>query len=132
MFLAIMCNSYKEEEINDNEKRTVLSIPQFLAPIKLAILPLTRKDGLNEKAKKIFNDLKLEFNCYYEEKDSIGKRYRRQDAIGTPFCLTIDHQTFEDDTCTLRYRDKMNQKRVKIKEVFDIIDKEVNLKNFIV
>ena len=81
MFLAIMCNSYKEEKINDNEKRTVLSIPQFLAPIKLAILPLTRKDGLNEKAKKIFNDLKLEFNCYYEEKDSIGKRYRRQDAI---------------------------------------------------
>ena len=132
MFLAIMCNSYKEEEINDNEKRTVLSIPPFLAPIKLAILPLTRKDGLSEKAKKIFNDLKLEFNCYYEEKDSIGKRYRRQDAIGTPFCLTIDHQTLEDDTCTLRHRDKMNQKRVKIKEVFEIIDKEVNLKNFIV
>ena len=132
MFLAIMCNSYKEEEINDNEKRTVLSIPKFLAPIKLAILPLTRKDGLSEKAKKIFNDLKLEFNCYYEEKDSIGKRYRRQDAIGTPFCLTIDHQTLEDDTCTLRYRDKMNQKRVKIKEVFEILDKEVNLKNFIV
>ncbi len=132
MFLAIMCNSYKEEEISDIEKRTVLSIPPFLAPIKLAILPLTRKDGLSEKAKKIFNDLKVEFNCYYEEKDSIGKRYRRQDAIGTPFCLTIDHQTLEDDTCTLRYRDKMNQKRVKIKEVFEIIDKEVNLKNFIV
>ncbi len=133
MFLAVLSNAFKEENITKDdgktETRTVLAIPPALAPVKAAILPLVKKDGLPEKAEKILNILKYDFNCQYEEKDSIGKRYRRQDAIGTPFCITVDHQTLEDDTVTLRYRDSMQQDRVPTEKLFEIIEKEVNFKN---
>ena len=130
MFLTILSHSFKEEEVN-GESRTVLSIPAMLAPVKAAILPLTKKDGLPEKAREILNTLKGEYNCQYEEKDSIGKRYRRQDAIGTPFCITVDHQSLEDNTVTLRDRDTMEQKRVAISEIQSLVSKKVDLKNFL-
>jgi glycyl-tRNA synthetase len=116
-FLAILSSSYKEEKLEDGSDRVVLQIPIPLAPIKVAILPLTKKDGLPEKAHAIMNDLKYDLRCFYEEKDAIGKRYRRQDAIGTPYCITVDHQTLQDDTVTIRDRDTMKQERVKISEV---------------
>ncbi len=132
MFLTVLSNSFEEEEINKEngktEIRTVLRIPEVLAPVKAAILPLVKKDGLPEKARKILEQLKYDFNCQYEEKDSIGKRYRRHDAIGTPFCITVDHQTLEDNTVTLRYRDTMEQERIKIDELNSIIDEKVNFK----
>jgi len=117
MFLAVLSNSYREEvlaakEGEESNERVVLRIPAPLAPVKAAILPLVKKDGLPEKANQIMNDLRFEFRCYYEEKDAIGKRYRRMDAIGTPFCITIDHQTLNDDTVTLRHRDSMEQERL--------------------
>lgn len=114
MFLAILSKSYKEEKLDDGSERVVLRIPAPLAPNKVAILPLTKKDGLPEKAMAIMNDLKFDLRCFYEEKDAIGKRYRRQDAIGTPYSVTVDHQTLEDDTVTVRDRDSMQQERVKI------------------
>src|SRR5690606_35619227 len=104
-FLAVMCNAYENEKLEDGSERTVLLLPAFLAPIKVAVLPLMKKDGLAEKAEEIYNELRWETSCFYEEKDAIGKRYRRQDAIGTPYCITIDHQTLEDNTVTLRDRD---------------------------
>ncbi|MDO8930021.1 MAG: glycine--tRNA ligase [Bacteroidota bacterium] len=132
MFLQIMAASYSEEEIvsEDGKKdmRVVLRIPAPLAPIKLAVLPLMKKDGLAEKAREIIDDLKFDFNCQYDEKDSIGKRYRRQDAIGTPFCVTVDHITMEDNTVTIRYRDTMLQDRVAISDLKNIISGEVSLK----
>jgi glycyl-tRNA synthetase len=132
MFLQIMAASYSEEEIvsEDGKKdmRVVLRIPAPLAPVKLAVLPLMKKDGLAEKAREIIDDLKFDFNCQYDEKDSIGKRYRRQDAIGTPFCVTVDHQTFEDNTVTIRYRDTMLQDRVAIANLKSIISGEVSMK----
>jgi len=116
MFLSVLTNAYKEEEVTDAKGgkavRTVLNIHPSLAPIKAAILPLVKKDGLPEASKAILDDLKYELNCFYEDKDTIGKRYRRQDAVGTPFCITIDHQTLEDGTVTLRNRDTMEQERV--------------------
>ena len=130
MFLTILSHSFKEEEVN-GESRTVLSIPAMLAPVKAAILPLTKKDGLPEKAREILNALKGEYNCQYEEKDSIGKRYRRQDAIGTPFCITVDHQSLEDNTVTIRDRDTMEQKRVAISEIQNLVSEKVDLKNFL-
>ena len=133
MFLAVLSKAFEEETIKKDdgktEIRTVLRFPPALAPVKAAILPLIKKDGLPEKAREVLNLLKYDFNCQYEEKDSIGKRYRRQDAIGTPFCITIDHQTLEDNTVTLRYRDTMAQDRVTIDDLPAIIDKEVNFKN---
>ena len=117
MFLAIFCNSYKEETLEDGSTRVVLNIPAPLAPYKVAVLPLMKKDGLGEKAQAIFDDLKYDFMCSYEEKDTIGKRYRRNDAIGTPFCITIDHQTLQDETVTIRYRDTMLQERLNISEL---------------
>ena len=102
MFLAILSNSLKEETLENNTTRTVLKIPAFLCPYKVALLPLIKKDGLPQIAKDIYNTLKLEFNVTYDEKDAVGRRYRRQDAIGTPFCVTIDHQTKEDNTITIR------------------------------
>ena len=102
MFLSVLSHAFCEEELENGEKRSVLKLPAFLAPIKAAVLPLTKKDGMPEKAREIMKSLRINFNCQYEEKDSIGKRYRRQDAIGTPFCITIDHQSLEDDTITLR------------------------------
>jgi glycyl-tRNA synthetase len=122
MFLAVLANSYKEEKLTnaeggDGNERVVLSIPTALAPVKAAILPLVKKDGLPEKAQGILNELRFDFRCYYEDKDTIGKRYRRMDAIGTPFCITIDHQTIQDNTVTLRHRDSMKQDRVKIESL---------------
>jgi glycyl-tRNA synthetase len=124
MFLAILCESYCEE-IENNEKRVLLKLPPILAPYKVAILPLVKKDNLPKIAKQIFNKLNKEFNCYYEEKDSIGKRYRRQDAIGTPFCITVDHNTLEDDSVTFRNRDDMSQERVKIEFLNEFINKKL-------
>ena len=124
MFLTILSHSYQEEEIN-GENRIVLSIPPMLSPVKAAILPLTKKDGLPEKAKEILKSLQYDFNCQYEEKDSIGKRYRRQDAIGTPFCITVDHQSLEDHTITLRDRDTMQQERIAIEQLHSLISKKV-------
>jgi glycyl-tRNA synthetase len=116
-FLAILSKAYQEEKLEDGSDRVVLRIPPPLAPNKVAILPLIKKDGLPEKAMAILNDLKFDLRCFYEEKDAIGRRYRRQDAIGTPYCLTVDHQTLEDDTVTIRDRDTMKQERVKIEAV---------------
>ena len=128
LFLAIYSNSLKEEELEGGNTRTVLSLPPSLAPYKAAILPLINKDGLPELAKKIHNQLKLDFNVMYEEKDSIGRRYRRMDAIGTPFCITVDHDSLNDNAVTVRFRDSMEQKRIPIDELTDLIDKEVNMK----
>ena len=127
MFLAIMTNSLKNESLLDGTKRTVLSLPPSLAPFKAAVLPLIKKDGLAEIAKKISKDLKSDFQCYYDEKDSIGKRYRRNDALGTPFCITIDHDTPKDNTVTLRERDTMNQYRIGVKELSQHIKEKINL-----
>lgn len=127
MVLSVLCSSYEEQELEGGDKRVVLHLPAPLAPVKCAVMPLVRKDGLPEKAREIVNDLKFDFSTHYEEKDSIGKRYRRQDAIGTPFCITVDHQTLEDNTVTLRERDSMAQTRVNIDELHRIIHKEVSL-----
>ena len=127
MFLSVMCASYCEEQLENGETRVVLRLPAALAPVKLAVLPLVKKDGLPEKAREIMNELKFNFNCYYEEKDSIGKRYRRMDAIGTPYCVTIDHQTLEDGMVTLRERDTMEQRRVAISDLRNIIQDNVSI-----
>ena len=122
-----MCASYCEETLESGESRVVLRLPAALAPVKLAVLPLVKKDGLPEKAREIMNQLKFSFNCYYEEKDSIGKRYRRMDAIGPPYCVTIDHQTLEDGMVTLRERDTMEQRRVAISDLESIIRDNVTI-----
>ena len=127
MFLSIMCGSYCEEKLENGETRVVLKLPAALAPVKLAVLPLVKKDGLPEKAREIINDLKFHFNCQYDEKDSIGKRYRRQDAIGTPYCVTVDHDTLNDNCVTLRNRDTMQQERVPISELNNIIADRVSI-----
>lgn len=130
-FLAVFSASYREETLEDGEQRTVLRLPALLAPVKLGVFPLIKKDGLPEIARKIFEELRLDYNCRYDEKDSIGKRYRRQDAIGTPFCITVDHQTLEDRTVTLRDRDTMKQERVAIVQLRDILDKQLDFKNWL-
>ena len=127
MFLSIMSASYCEEQLENGESRVVLKLPAALAPVKLAVMPLVKKDGLPEKARQIIDDLKFHFHCQYDEKDSIGKRYRRQDAIGTPFCVTVDHQTLEDYCVTLRNRDTMKQERVAISELNNIIADRVSI-----
>ena len=127
MFLAVLSQSYKEEKLDDGSDRVVLQLPPFLAPVKVAILPLVKKDGLPEKAREIMDRLKLDHQCIYEEKDSIGKRYRRMDAIGTPFCITIDHQTLEDQTVTLRDRDTMQQERIAIEKLPAIVEEKVSM-----
>jgi len=109
------------------DSRVVLRLPSVLAPVKLAVLPLVRKDGLPDISRRIVDDLKFDFNCQYDEKDSIGKRYRRQDAIGTPYCITIDYQTVDDGTVTIRYRDTMLQERVAITDLKNIIADKVSL-----
>jgi glycyl-tRNA synthetase len=131
MFLAVLASSFKEEELKDNNTRIVLKIPGFLSPYKLAILPLVKKDGLSEYAKKIYDDLKVHFNIAYDEKDAVGRRYRRQDAIGTPVCLTVDHDSIKDDSVTLRFRDSMDQIRVKVSDVKNEIDKRINISNWL-
>jgi len=120
-FLAVLSHSYNEETLEDGSVRVVMNIPPFLAPIKAAVLPLTKKDGLPEKAREIMEVLKYDFMCQYDEKDAIGKRYRRQDAIGTPYCITIDHQTLDDNTVTIRERDSMKQDRIAIDKISDVI-----------
>ena len=127
MFLSIMCHSYCEEQLENGETRVVLRLPAALAPVKLAVMPLVKKNGLPEKAREIIDDLKFHFNCQYDEKDSIGKRYRRQDAIGTPYCVTVDYDSLEDGCVTLRYRDTMEQKRVKISDLRSIIEDNVTI-----
>ncbi|MBT8325461.1 MAG: glycine--tRNA ligase [Winogradskyella sp.] len=128
MFLAVLSNALVEEELENNTTRTVLKLPAVLAPTKAAILPLVKKDGLPEIAKKIVENLKWDFNVVYDEKDAVGRRYRRQDANGTPFCITVDHDTLDDQTVTIRYRDTMEQKRVKIDELSQLIKAEVDEK----
>jgi glycyl-tRNA synthetase len=130
-FLAILSKTYREEKLDDGTERVVLNIPAPLAPNKVAILPLVKKDGLPEKAEKIMNDLKYDLKCYYEDKDTIGRRYRRQDAIGTPFCLTVDHQTLQDDTVTIRDRETMKQERVRIAEVRDRMRSACSINNLL-
>lgn len=127
-FLSVLSASYREETLEDGETRVVLRIPSVLAPVKLAVFPLIKKDGLPEVAHEILKDLRLEHHCLYDEKDSIGKRYRRMDAIGTPYCITVDHQTLEDRTVTLRDRDTMLQDRVAIDSLSGILDKKLNSK----
>ena len=131
MFLSIFCNSLIEEKLEDRSLRTVLKIPKELAPNKVAILPLLKKDNLPEMAKEIFNKFKFEIKSVYDEKDAIGRRYRRQDALGTPFCITIDHNSLEDNTVTIRERDSMTQKRIKIDEAFNEITQNVSINNIL-
>ncbi len=127
MFLSVLASAYHEEKLEDGSDRVVLRIPPPLAPNKVAILPLMKKDGLPEKAQEIMNLLKFDFRCFYEEKDAIGKRYRRQDAIGTPYCITVDHQTLQDNTVTIRNRDTMKQERVAIAAVKSVIQDSVSM-----
>ena len=126
MFLSVMCHAYTEEQL-ENGSRVVLRLPEPLAPVKCAVLPLVNKDGLPEKAQEIVNELRFHFNTHIEAKDSIGKRYRRQDAIGTPFCVTVDGDTLKDNTVTLRYRDTMKQERVPVSELRSIIEDRVSI-----
>lgn len=128
MFLAVFSNSLVDETLADGSERTVLRLPAVLAPTKAAVLPLVKKDGLPEIARKIMDDLKFDFNVIYDEKDAVGRRYRRQDAVGTPFCITVDHDTLEDNMVTIRHRDTMEQQRVKIEDVRSIISKEVDMR----
>lgn len=131
LFLSVMCGAYCEETTENGETRVVLKLHPALAPVKLAILPLVRKDGLDEKARSVAEQLRFNFACQYDEKDSIGKRYRRQDAIGTPYCITIDHQTLEDDTVTIRDRDTMAQERIPISNLVNVIGERTDLTNLL-
>jgi glycyl-tRNA synthetase len=134
-FLSVLAGSYAEEKVEKEGEelgdRVVLRLPAPMAPIKLAVLPLVKKDGLPEIARKIMDEVKYSFNCMYEEKDSIGRRYRRQDAIGTPFCITVDHKTLNDETVTLRYRDSMEQDRIPVKNIEGIVSEKVNMKKML-
>ena len=125
--LAVLSSAYHEETLENGEKRVVMSLPPALAPVKAAILPLVKKDGLAEKAQEILHSLRVDFNCQYDEKDSIGRRYRRQDAIGTPICITVDHDTLADNTVTVRYRDTMTQDRVPVEKLHEVIADQVNI-----
>lgn len=131
MFLSIMAAAYCEEKLENGESRVVLKLPAPLASVKLAVLPLVKKDGLPEKAREIIDTLKFDFKCQYDEKDSIGKRYRRQDAIGTPFCVTVDHDSLQDNMVTIRHRDTMEQQRVPIDQLAQIIGEQVSLKSLL-
>jgi len=131
MFLSVLCSSYEEQQLEGGDKRVVLHLPAPLAPVKCAVMPLVKKDGLPDKAREIVNELKFDFATHYDEKDSIGKRYRRQDAIGTPFCITVDHQTLEDNTVTLRERDTMEQTRVNIADLHKLIHDRVSINSLL-
>ena len=128
MFLQIMSAAYCEEKLESGEERVVLRIPACLAPTKVAVMPLVKKDGLPELARQIIDDLKFDFTVSYDEKDSIGKRYRRQDAVGTPFCVTVDHDSLETGTVTIRHRDSMEQQRVAIADLHSIIGEAVSFR----
>ncbi len=131
LFLMMMCEFLKEEQLENGETRTVLSIPAPLSPVKAAIMPLVNKDGLPEIAARIYDNLKFDFDCFIEEKDSIGKRYRRQDAIGTPFCITIDHDTIEDQCVTIRDRDTMTQSRLPIDSIKSLLYEKTNISSLL-
>ncbi len=131
MFLAVLSGAYLNEQLEDGSERVLLKIPHALAPVKVAVLPLVNKDGLPEKAREIMDEIKFDFMAQYEAKDSIGKRYRRQDAIGTPYCITIDHQTLKDQTVTLRNRDPMQQERVSIPELKRLIENKISINNLL-
>jgi glycyl-tRNA synthetase len=134
MFLLTMCSAYKEEDLSEGDKkdsRVVLKFHPALAPVKATVMPLTKKDGLPEKAREIMNELKLDFNVQYDEKDSIGKRYRRQDAIGTPFCITVDYESLENNTVTIRHRDSMEQERIAIDSLSKLIADKTSWKNLL-
>ena len=131
MFLSVMSAAYCEEKLDNGETRVVLRLPEAIAPVKVAVLPLLKKDGLPEKAHQVIDLLKFDYNCQYDEKDSIGKRYRRHDAIGTPYCVTVDHQTLQDDTVTLRHRDTMAQERVPIASLESIVADKVSIKSLL-
>ena len=131
MFLSVLSSAYTNEILEDGSERVVLKIPAVLAPYKAAILPLIKKDGLPEKAREIMKDLQFDFNLQYDEKDSIGKRYRRQDAIGTPFSITIDHQTLEDNMVTVRDRDTMLQQRISVSEIASMIENKASWKTIL-
>jgi glycyl-tRNA synthetase len=126
MFLAVLSASYKEEQLEDGSSRVVLKLPAVLAPFKVAVMPLLKKDGLPEKAREIFDLLKFDHDITFDDKDSIGKRYRRQDAIGTPFCITIDHETLNDNCVTIRDRDTMLQERISLDQLQTVVNKKVN------
>jgi len=127
MFLAVLSSSLIDETLEDGSQRTVLNLPAFLAPYKVAVLPLLKKDGLPEKAREVVNLLKFDHMVQYDEKDAIGKRYRRQDAAGTPLCVTVDHQSLEDHTITVRFRDTMEQIRIPISELPALVNERVSL-----
>ena len=127
MFLAVLSNALTEETLDDATQRTVLKLPPALAPTKVAMLPLVKKDGLPELARTIVDDLKWDLETAYDEKDAVGRRYRRQDALGTPYCITVDHQSLEDHTVTLRERDTMQQERIAIERLKKLIVDKVSL-----
>jgi glycyl-tRNA synthetase len=131
MFLALFSSAYTEEKLADGSERTVLKLPMPLAPIKVAVLPLVKKDGLPEISREILAELQLEYSVQYDEKDAIGKRYRRHDAIGTPFCITVDHQSKEDGTFTLRNRDSMEQIRIKREDLISELAKHLTISNLL-
>ncbi|MBT3561766.1 MAG: glycine--tRNA ligase [Flavobacteriaceae bacterium] len=132
MFLAVFSKSLIEEKLEDGSFRTVLKFPKILSPKKVAVLPLLKKDGLPELSKQILEEFKWDYNCVYDEKDAIGRRYRRQDALGTPYCLTVDHQSLEDGTITIRDRDTMKQQRLTVQEVKNKIKTELDLKSWLI
>ena len=131
MFLAVFSKSLQEETLEDGSSRTVLKLPAVLAPTQVAILPLVKKDGLPDLARKIHNHLKWNYAVNYDEKDAVGRRYRRQDALGTPYCITVDHQSLEDQTVTLRDRDSMKQERISVDQLDDFLDEKLNPKHWL-
>src|SRR5690606_3107583 len=128
---AVLSNSLQDETLEDGSIRTVLKIPAILAPVKAAVLPLIKRDGLPEIAHEIIEDLQWEHNVIYDEKDAVGRRYRRQDAAGTPFCITVDHQTLEDGTVTIRYRDTMEQERISKDDISSKINEAISYKKWL-
>ncbi len=131
LFLAVLSASYKEEKLDNGEQRVVLSLPPAVAPTKVAVFPLVKKDGLPELAEKMVNELKLDFAVAYDEKDTVGRRYRRQDALGTPYCVTIDHQSLQDNTATIRHRDTMQQERVPLNQIAPFLEERVSIKSLL-
>ncbi len=131
MFLAVFSHSLQDQTLEDGSTRVVLKLPAILAPVKAAVLPLVKKDGLPEIAHQIINDLKFDYNVHYDEKDAVGRRYRRQDAAGTPFCITVDHQTKEDQTVTIRYRDTMKQERIAISEIGNVLYNQLSFNKWL-
>jgi glycyl-tRNA synthetase len=131
LFLSVLASALKEESLEGGDTRTVLNLPPALAPYKAAVFPLVKKDGLPELAESIMRDLKFDFMLAYDEKDTVGKRYRRQDAIGTPFCITVDHQSLEDKTVTIRHRDTMKQDRVAIADLHKILTEKTSINSLL-